>query len=146
MVSQESTITPKIPHHLFIDRHIPIIYNGSKVRGFLMKMVYKVWLDSDGKAFGDGPHQLLSLVDKVGSLHKAAGEMKMSYRKAWLMINSMENRLGFALLTRQAGGVDGGGSQLTEKAKEFLDRYDAFHREVDEALKNIYCKHFPDQP
>jgi molybdate transport system regulatory protein len=111
-----------------------------------MKLAYKVWIDSDGKAFGDGPYQLLRLVDKVGSLHRAAGEMKMSYRKAWLMLNAMEKRLGFSLLNRQVGGVSGGGSQLTEKAMEFMDRYEAFHREVEETLKNIYRKHFPDQP
>jgi molybdate transport system regulatory protein len=111
-----------------------------------MKLVYKVWLDSDGKAFGDGPYQLLRLVDKVGSLHKAAGVMKMSYRKAWLMINAMEDKLGFPLLTRHVGGVAGGGSQLTEKAREFLNRYEAFHLEVEKSLKDIYRKHFPDQP
>jgi molybdate transport system regulatory protein len=109
-----------------------------------MKLVYKIWLDSDGKAFGDGPYQLLRLVDKTGSLHKAAGEMNMSYRKAWLMLNSMESRLGFSLLTRHVGGVSGGGSQLTEKAREFLSRYEAFHHDADDALRKVYNKYFSD--
>jgi molybdate transport system regulatory protein len=109
-----------------------------------MRLGYKVWLDSDGKAFGDGPYRLLRLVDKTGSLHKAAGEMNMSYRKAWLMLNSMESRLGFPLLSRQVGGVAGGGSQLTDKAREFLDRYEAFRRETDEVLQAVYLKYFPD--
>jgi molybdate transport system regulatory protein len=135
----------KLPDYLVIDRPRPIFYNGQNGEELLMKMVYKVWLDSDGKAFGDGPYQLLRLVDKVGSLHKAAGEMKMSYRKAWLMLNSMENKLGFPLLTRHVGGVSGGGSELTEKAREFLNRYEAFHLEVETTLKDIYQKHFPNQ-
>jgi len=107
-----------------------------------MKMAYKVWLDSDGKAFGDGPYQLLRLVDKTGSLHKAAAEMSMSYRKAWLMLNSMEHRLGFPLLSRRVGGIAGGGSELTEQARALLDRYEAFHREVEETLQGIYRKYF----
>jgi molybdate transport system regulatory protein len=107
-----------------------------------MKMAYKIWLDSDGKAFGSGPYQLLRLVDRTGSLHKAAAEMGMSYRKAWLMLNSMELRLGFPLLSRRIGGVAGGGSRLTDQARGFLDRYEAFHHEVDEALQKIYRKYF----
>ncbi len=107
-----------------------------------MKMVYKVWLDSDGKAFGDGPYELLRLVDKTGSLHKAAAEMNMSYRKAWLMLKAMEQRLGFCLLHRHIGGVAGGGSNLTDDARNFLDRYKAFHQEVEETLQKIYVKYF----
>jgi molybdate transport system regulatory protein len=107
-----------------------------------MRLAYKIWLDSDGKAFGEGPYQLLRLVDKTGSLHRAAAEMSMSYRKAWLLLNAMEERLGFSLLQRRVGGVAGGGSDLTEKAKEFLDRYEAFHAEAGEALQKIYTKYF----
>jgi molybdate transport system regulatory protein len=110
-----------------------------------MRIMYKIWLDCDGKAFGDGPYQLLRLVDKTGSLHKAAAEMNMSYRKAWLMLNTMEGRLGFALLDRRVGGVAGGGSLLTEKAREFLDTYAAFRKDVEEDLQALYQKHFADK-
>jgi molybdate transport system regulatory protein len=107
-----------------------------------MRLAYKIWLDSDGKAFGEGPYLLLRLVDRIGSLHRAAKEMNMSYRKAWLMLRTMEERLGFSLLERRVGGVSGGGSMLTEEAKRFLDRYEAFHKEADQVLQEIYRKHF----
>jgi molybdate transport system regulatory protein len=107
-----------------------------------MRLAYKVWLDSDGKAFGDGPYRLLRLVEQTGSLHKAASEMNMSYRKAWLMLRAIEERLGFSLVERRVGGVAGGGSMLTERARGFLDQYEAFHREVDEALQGIYRRYF----
>src|SRR5271157_278598 len=105
-----------------------------------MKVVYKVWLDCDGKAFGEGPDKLLQKVEACGSLHKAAAEMKMSYRKAWLMLHAMEKRLGFSLLDRKVGGVSGGGSHLTPEAREFMKRYEAFRREVEGALQGIYAK------
>ena len=54
-----------------------------------MKLAYKVWLDNEGKAFGEGPYRLLKLVEKTGSLHQAAMEMKMSYRKAWLTLRAI---------------------------------------------------------
>jgi molybdate transport system regulatory protein len=112
------------------------------LRGSVMKIGYKIWLDSDGKAFGEGPYQLLRRVQKTGSLHQAALEMKMSYRKAWLLLRTMEERLGFPLLSRRVGGADGGGSEVTTKGEEFMNRYEAFHREVEETLSQIYAKYF----
>ena len=72
-----------------------------------MKVGYKVWIDNDGKAFGEGPYQVLRQIEQTGSLHKAAIELNMSYRKAWLMIKAIEKRLGFPLLERKVGGVSG---------------------------------------
>ena len=82
-----------------------------------MKVVCKIWIDQDGKAFGDGPYELLKKVEKTASLHKAAGQMGMAYSKAWKLIRSMEQRLGFFLLDRKVGGRSGGGSQITPRQK-----------------------------
>lgn len=109
-----------------------------------MKLAYKIWLDSDGKAFGDGPYELLCLVEKTGSLHQAAKQMAMSYRKAWLLIQAMEKRLGFVILERQVGGISGGGSKITAPAQEFMKRYDTFRCEASRALVEIYGKYFGD--
>ncbi len=107
-----------------------------------MKICYKIWLDSDGKAFGEGPRRLLRQIQKTGSLHQAALQLKMSYRKAWLLLQAMEKRLGFPLLTRRIGGVAGGGSELTQEAIDFTNRYEAFRAEADEALQGLYEKYF----
>ncbi len=107
-----------------------------------MNIKYKIWLDCDGKAFGEGPYRLLKLVDETGSLHKAAMEMKMSYRKAWLTLQATEKRLGYTLIRRRVGGVSGGGSDLTEQARELMERYEAFHKEAVAALDRVYHKHF----
>ena len=107
-----------------------------------MKLAYKIWLDSEGKTFGDGPYELLCLVGKTGSLHQAAIQMKMSYRKAWLLIQAMEKRLGFIILERQVGGISGGGSKITEQGQEFMKRYNTFRLEASRALEKIYEKYF----
>ncbi len=107
-----------------------------------IRIMYKVWLDCDGKAFGEGPDRLLRLVEVTGSLHKAAAEMKMSYRKAWLMLQAIERRLGYPLLERKVGGVSGGGSQLTPAARELMRRYEAFRQEIQEKLQDIWAEHF----
>ena len=107
-----------------------------------MKVAYRIWLDHKGKVFGEGPYRLLKGVEKLGSLHQAAIQMKMSYRKAWLTINTCEERLEFMLIERQTGGASGGGSQLTVKAKNFMKRYERFRGETDKAIERIYRKHF----
>jgi len=110
--------------------------------GKAMKLSYKIWLDHHGKAFGDGPYELLRRVDETKSLHQAANQMGMAYSKAWRLIRILEQRLGFPLLERKVGGPSGGGSRITPKAKELMSLYGRFRKEVNDALEEIYQKHF----
>ncbi|HOP86062.1 MAG TPA: LysR family transcriptional regulator [Syntrophorhabdaceae bacterium] len=107
-----------------------------------MKLIYKVWIDSNGKAFGEGPYRLLKLVEKTGSLHKAAQEMGMSYRKAFDIIQRAESRLGMVFLVRKIGGESGGGSKLTDEGRAFMKVYEEFKRELAETMEKIYVKYF----
>ena len=107
-----------------------------------MKVGYKVWLDNDGKAFGDGPYELLKQVDETRSLHRAAKEMGMAYSKAWRLIRTLEERLGFPLLERKIGGQSGGGSLVTPRGKQLINRYGHFRRDVNTSLEKIYQAHF----
>lgn len=107
-----------------------------------MRVAYRIWLDNNGKAFGEGPYRLLKGIEKLGSLHQAAAEQHISYRKAWTMLRDIENKLGFKILERQVGGVSGGGSVLTPSAKSLVKRYERFRAEADKALERIYRKHF----
>jgi len=107
-----------------------------------VKVAYKVWLDNNGKAFGEGPYQLLKRIEERGSLHQAAMDMKMSYRKAWYTLNAIEKKLGFVLLNRQTGGTSGGGSQITDAARDLMRHYEAFRHDIQEALEAAYQKHF----
>ena len=107
-----------------------------------MKVVYKIWLDNDGKAFGQGPHELLKRVQRTNSLHQAANQMGMAYSKAWKLIQIVEKKLGFSLLEKRVGGRSGGGSRVTSEAKELMKRYEQLERDASEALEKIYRKHF----
>lgn len=107
-----------------------------------MKGACKIWLDHHGKAFGGGPYELLKRVEKTNSLHEAANQMRMSYSKAWKLIQTMEKRLGFSLLDKKVGGLSGGGSQVTPKGKELMKRYEQFEKEAKKAIEKAYQKHF----
>lgn len=109
-----------------------------------MRLRHKVWLDFGGRAFGDGPARLLDGVERTGSLRKAAAELGMSYNKAWRIIHAAEQRLNFSLLDRSVGGSLGGGSHLTPQAKDLMERYRGLLADADEALDEVFQKHFSD--
>ena len=107
-----------------------------------MRVAYRIWLVDDGKAFGEGPFQLLRMVVKEGSLLQAAKSMKMSYQKAWVITRRCEEILGFPLLERRIGGTKGGGSQVTEAGKEFMKTYGRFRKETEKKLNAAFKKYF----
>ncbi len=107
-----------------------------------MDVVCKIWLENKGKAFGEGPCELLRRVEKSCSLHQAADEMGMSYSKAWKLVQTMEKRLGFVLLDRKVGGTSGGGSRVTSRGKDLLKRYERFEREARGTVEETYRRYF----
>jgi len=112
------------------------------MRGWVLRLAHKIWLDNGGKTFGPGPARLLRGVERTGSLRKAAAELGMSYNKAWGNIHTMEERLGLTLLQRSVGGAAGGGSRLTPEAVDLLARFDALQQEATIKLDALFAKHF----
>jgi molybdate transport system regulatory protein len=107
-----------------------------------LKVAFKIWFDNNGKAFGEGPRELLNRVEKTDSLHQAANQMNMSYSKAWKLIRTIEKRLGLTFLDRKVGGLSGGGSRVTPEGKEFLRRYERFESDAKKIIERTYEKHF----
>lgn len=104
-----------------------------------------VRLYREEKCFGPGPMQLLELVGRTGSLHKAAAVMGMAYSKAWKMLGELEHQWGFAMLERRPGGTGGGGSSLTPRGWELLARYRALRWETDRAARQAFARWFPER-
>jgi len=101
--------------------------------------------NEEGKVFGDGPCDILTRVERTGSLRQAALEINMSYSQAWNLIRGLEKRLGFNLLKRKVGGEKGGGSYLTDEAIKLKDKYNIFHRQVAENINLIYQQTFKEK-
>ena len=79
----------------------------------------------DGSALGPGKIRLLELVAETGSIRKAAARMKMSYRKAWLLLKALKETFGEALVETTTGGKAGGGARLTRLGRFVVARYRA---------------------
>ena len=77
----------------------------------------------DGSGLGPGKVQLLELVARTGSIRKAAAELGMSYRKAWLLLQALKETFGMPLVETTAGGKSGGGTSLTTAGREVVIRY-----------------------
>jgi molybdenum ABC transporter molybdate-binding protein len=62
-----------------------------------------------------GPDQLVILeaIDRRGSISAAAREVGVSYRRAWELVQGMNEAAGEPLVTTATGGVQGGGARLT---------------------------------
>lgn len=98
--------------------------------------------ENNEKFFGEGPYRLLKEVEKSGSLRSAASSMGMAYTKAFKMIKTAEQALGFPLTHRVVGGKSGGGSSLTEEGKKWLLQYEAYRDECYLVNQQLYQKHF----
>ncbi len=98
-----------------------------------MHIAYKIWIEFGNKAvFGIGLYQLLMLVRQTGSLHKAAGVLKMSYRAAWGKVRQSEDLLGFELLEKGRHGRSG--AHLTSEADRIINKFQKVLHEMDEMV------------
>jgi molybdate transport system regulatory protein len=78
-------------------------------------------------AMGPGKADLLQAIGETGSISAAARRMKMSYRRAWLLVDTMNQCFDGPLVETATGGNHGGGARITELGQEVLRRY----REMD---------------
>lgn len=103
----------------------------------------KVWLEVDGEPLlGDGRERLLRLIEECGSINAAARRMGLSYRRAWGLLQAMEEKLDTPLLRREKGGTGGGSSALTPDALELLEKFDrlrlGLNQDIDEKFSEIF--------
>lgn len=84
----------------------------------------------DAEGFGPGKARLLELIEELGSIRSAAAAMSMSYRHAWLLLQSVEDTFGAPVISTATGGARGGGAKLTELGKTVLARYRAIEAQA----------------
>ncbi|HZF17869.1 MAG TPA: LysR family transcriptional regulator [Steroidobacteraceae bacterium] len=74
-------------------------------------------------SIGPGKIELLETIAESGSIRRAASQMHMSYRRAWLLVDSLNRSFSEAVTTASTGGAGGGGVRLTEFGAELVRRY-----------------------
>jgi molybdate transport system regulatory protein len=82
-------------------------------------------------SLGPGKIRLLEAIRASGSLSQAARNLKMSYRRAWLLVESLRQSFRQAVTVASTGGKDGGGMQVTEFGDALIDNYRQLERDFD---------------
>lgn len=76
-----------------------------------------------GARIGPGKAQLLENIQSSGSISAAARALGMDYKRAWLLLDSVNRAFVTPAVERVAGGTGGGGAVLTPFGKKLVARY-----------------------
>lgn len=92
---------------------------------------------------GPGKIALLEGVERTGSIAAAGRELGMSYRRAWLLIDSLSGMFAEPVIVTTAGGSHGGGSQLTELGRTLVTAFRAAERDAQRAVADHFRELLP---
>jgi molybdate transport system regulatory protein len=76
-----------------------------------------------GDRIGPGKIALLEAIRATGSISAAARRLGMSYRRAWLLVEELNDALQDPAVTAAPGGRQGGGAALTPVGERIIAIY-----------------------
>jgi molybdenum ABC transporter molybdate-binding protein len=98
----------------------------------------RVWVERNGQAvLGEGRAELLAAIDIEHSITRAAKAAGMSYRRAWNMIQEVNEAAGQLLVEAAVGGKLGGGARLTDAGRMSLAVYEEVRQSLNESAAGI---------
>jgi molybdate transport system regulatory protein len=91
---------------------------------------------AEHSSLGPGKIRLLETIRASGSLSQAARDLGMSYRRAWLLVESLKQSFREPVTAASTGGKDGGGMLVTE----FGDALIASYRELERDFATLAAR------
>jgi molybdate transport system regulatory protein len=85
-------------------------------------------------AMGPGKAELIERIAATGSISAAARAMRMSYRRAWQLVEALNKDYRERLVTTAAGGTRGGGARVTPFGQRVLAEYRAMEEKASAAI------------
>lgn len=85
---------------------------------------------ASGARIGPGKVALLEAIGRSGSISAAGRELRMSYRRAWDLVEELNRSLGAAVVSTATGGSGGGGAMLTPAGQAVIAEYRALEQET----------------
>jgi len=89
-------------------------------------------------AIGPGKIALLEAIAATGSIAAAAKTLRMSYRRAWLLVDETNRCLARPAVEASAGGEKGGRAVLTPTGAELVRRYRRVERRIELAVARSF--------
>lgn len=103
----------------------------------------RIWIDGEhGTFLAEGRITLLKEIVLCGSISAAAKSMKMSYKKAWEMVNAMNIAAQQPLVIRVSGGKGGGGTVVTDEGIKMIRLFEQLNQNCKQFLDNELIKIF----
>lgn len=84
-------------------------------------------------AIGPGKIRLLRAVGETRSIAAAARQLRIPYKRAWLLIETLNQGFGRPLVETVTGGKGGGGARLTPLGQQLIVAYDTLAQHLDTA-------------
>ncbi|ENW81260.1 hypothetical protein F909_02551 [Acinetobacter sp. ANC 3929] len=91
-------------------------------------------LSDEQIAFGPGKAELLEAIQRTGSISQAAKSMDMSYRRAWQLVDTMNQCFHSQLVETQTGGTHGGGAIVTELGQVILRKFRTMEQQAIQSV------------
>lgn len=91
-------------------------------------------------AMGPGKADLLEAIEATGSISAAAKSLGMSYRRAWLLVETMNKCFKTPLVQAKTGGRSGGGAEITPLGRDAVRAYRALQQAADKATAKTLTK------
>ncbi|MCK5931547.1 MAG: winged helix-turn-helix domain-containing protein [Fulvimarina manganoxydans] len=100
----------------------------------MAKLSLRVDLDPGGR-IGPGKIALLETIAAFGSISAGARALRMSYKRAWDLVEEMNALFGRPVVAAKTGGRRGGGAELTPLGLSLVTRYRAIETAALAAAK-----------
>ena len=91
-------------------------------------------LGRETPAIGPGKAELIERIARTGSISAAARAMGMSYRRAWLLVDALNEDFAELVVATAAGGRRGGGASVTAFGSALTVRFRAMERKASAAI------------
>jgi len=85
-------------------------------------------------AIGPGKAALVEHIAKSGSISSAARAMGMSYRRAWQLVEALNESFAEPVVVTAIGGTRGGGATVTAFGMELVSRFRAMENKASAAI------------
>jgi molybdate transport system regulatory protein len=99
----------------------------------MTRVLLRVYLTPD-RPLGPGKISILESIRDSGSISEAARDMKMSYRSAWLLVDSMNAVFREPVVNTRLGGRGGGSATLTDFGAAVIRHYRSMERATRRAI------------
>ena len=90
---------------------------------------------ASGARIGPGKVSVLEEIARSGSLSAAGRVLRMSYRRAWALVEDLNASFGAQVVETATGGAGGGGAVLTKAGRAIITHYRAIEFETAQATR-----------